>query len=103
VLGPGEPFRPAGPGGAEWKGAPSAQELASRLSKEFHLPSELAGSYELLAVRPMDLGHEGRSTPLYEELHDIFDRDLPTTPLHHFLAEIPANCGRKASWVTRHY
>jgi hypothetical protein len=96
VLGSGASlFGRPGPGGGEWKGAPSAEELASRLSKEFHLPSELASSYELLAVAQWISAMKGGSTPLYEELHDIFDRDLPTTPLHHFLAEVPGRLREK--------
>jgi hypothetical protein len=96
VLGSGASlFGRPGPGGGEWTGAPSAEELASRLSKEFHLPTELAGSRELLAVAQWISAMKGGSTPLYEELHDIFDRDLPTTPLHHFLAEVPGRLREK--------
>ncbi|MGA3218987.1 MAG: SIR2 family protein [Acidimicrobiales bacterium] len=96
VLGSGASlFGRPGPGGGEWTGAPSAEELASRLSKEFHLPTELASSRELLAVAQWISAMKGGSTPLYEELHDIFDRDLPTTPLHHFLAEVPGRLREK--------
>ena len=81
--------------GKEWGGAPSAAELASRLAKEFHLPQEMTGSGELLAVAQWISAMKGGSTPLYEELHDIFDRDLPATPLHHFLAEVPSRLREK--------
>ena len=42
----------------------------------------------------------GGSGPLYDALHEVFDADFPTTPLHDFLAEIPvalreAGVGRK--------
>jgi len=59
------------------------------------LPSELAGSYELLAVAQWISAMKGGSTPLYEELHEIFDRDLPTTSLHHFLAQVPGRLREK--------
>jgi hypothetical protein len=91
VLGAGASlFGRAEQAGGEWKGAPSAVELAKRLAKEFHLPADFQASNELLAVTQWITAMKGGSTPLYEELHDIFDRDLATTPLHHFLAAVPS-------------
>jgi len=76
--------------GGEWDGAPSAQELAARLAKEFRLPAELAASPELATVAQWIAVMRGGSMPLYDELHGVFDKDFPITPLHQFLAEVPA-------------
>jgi hypothetical protein len=80
----------------EWKGAPSAQELASRLAKAFRLPTELATTPELATVAQWIAVMRGGSLDLYDELHDVFDKDFPLTPLHQFLAEVPGLARRRA-------
>ena len=94
-------------GGGNWDGAPSAEELASLLAKEFRLPKELAGSPELATVAQWIAVMKGGSMPLYDELHDVFDRDFPITPLHDFLADVPAQVqksgGKPPLLVTTNY
>jgi hypothetical protein len=78
-----------------WAGAPSAAELAGRLAREFRIPEDEIGPADLLTVAQWIVAMRGGTTPLYEELHDVFDRDLPTTPLHTFLATVPGRLREK--------
>jgi len=64
---------------------PTAHELANYLAHKSEFPSgetidlaKVAQYYSLIGGR----------TPLYRELHRIFDRDFPLAPLHNFLAGI---------------
>jgi hypothetical protein len=79
----------------EWDGAPSAEELAVRLARAFELPSELESSPELATVAQWIAVMKGGSMQLYDELHRVFDRDFPTTPLHEFLAETASKLRRR--------
>jgi len=66
---------------------PTASELAEYLAREASLPASERGEltkmaqYFASAVGPL---------PLYESLRSIFACNQSPTPLHHFLAEIPA-------------
>jgi len=96
VLGAGASlFGRSGAGADTWLGAPSAPELAARLAKEFRISESEVGPADLLAVAQWIAAMRGGTTPLYEELHDVFDRDLPTTPLHTFLAALPGRLRAK--------
>ena len=108
VLGAGASlFGRSASGDAAWEGAPSAQELAARLARAFRLPNELATSPELATVAQWIAVMRGGSMPLYDELHDVFDRDFPITPLHNFLAQVPAlvraHGGRPPLLLTTNY
>ena len=66
---------------------PSGAELASFLAEYFDYPSE--DLRDLVRVSQYVSIVTG-SGPLYEELHQLFDADYPPSPLHRFLAELPA-------------
>jgi hypothetical protein len=90
--------RPAGAEFEQGRYLPSGLELAQKL----------AGSYEYPEGEPMELVRvsqyavlEDGSGPLYDTLHRVFDDDYPPTPLHAFLAEVPAKL-RGAGLLTRH-
>jgi len=78
-----------------------------RLAKAFRLPKELAASPELATVAQWIAVMRGGSMPLYDELHEVFDRDFPITALHRFLAEVPglvrSHGGRPPLLVTTNY
>jgi hypothetical protein len=65
---------------------PSGAELSKHLAESFNFPlgdaSDLARVAQYITVM---LG----SDPLYLELHRLFARDYPPTPLHRFFAELP--------------
>jgi hypothetical protein len=108
VLGAGASlFGRSASDGIPWEGAPTAQELALRLAKAFRLPKELAASPELATVAQWIAVMRGGPMPLYDELHDVFDRDFPVTPLHRFLAEVPGlvrkHGGRPPLLLTTNY
>lgn len=71
---------------------PSGGELAQHLAEDFDYPSgempDLARVSQYIAVV---MG----SGPLYDQLHDLFDADYPPTPLHRFLASLPATLREK--------
>jgi len=67
---------------------PSASELAQYLADKTEFP----------AGEPLDLAKVaeyydvvGGRDPLHRELHKIFNRDFPITPLHTFLADVAAS------------
>lgn len=79
-----------GEGPTSWTGAPSATELAELLAKKFRFPADQADrSLDLLTVAQWVTSMRGGVTPLYDELHDVFDRDMGPTPLHTFFASVP--------------
>ena len=64
---------------------PSGTELANQLAKKTGFPKDESVDLAKVAQYYSLIG--GRS-PLYRELHSIFDQDYPLTPLHTFLASI---------------
>jgi DNA-binding SARP family transcriptional activator len=62
-------------------------ELTVRLAQRFDYPGDL-GRATLPLVAQYVAVMKG-SGPLYDELHDLLDADLPPTPLHRFLASLP--------------
>lgn len=64
---------------------PTATELANYLAKKSEFPKDETIDLAKVAQYFSLIG--GR-TPLYRELHSIFDRDFPIGPLHYFLASI---------------
>lgn len=64
---------------------PTATELANFLARKSEFPAEEAVDLAKVAQYYSLIG--GRA-PLYRELHSIFDRDFPLSPLHTFLAGI---------------
>ena len=78
----------------EWSGAPSAQELADRLAKEFDVPVKPDGT-NLLKIAQWITSMKGGPSHLQRELHRVFDRDLPMLPLHEFLASVPGRLREK--------
>ena len=80
------------PEGMVWKYGdpnhmPSGDELADFLADYFEFPS--AGRPDLARVSQYAAVIQG-SGPLYEELHQVFDKDYPPTSLHTFLAALPS-------------
>jgi len=66
---------------------PSGSELAEHLAEEFFYPED--ERRDLVRVSQYVAVMQG-SGPLYFALHDLFDGDYPPTPLHQFLATLPA-------------
>jgi SIR2-like domain len=66
---------------------PSGGELAAYLAENFGYPG--SDRFDLVRVSQYIAVVTG-SGPLYEELHSLFDVDYPPTPLHQFLATLPA-------------
>lgn len=64
---------------------PTATELANFLARKSEFPEEEAIDLAKVAQYYSLIG--GRD-PLYRELHSIFNRDFPLSPLHTFLASI---------------
>ena len=62
-------------------------ELTVRLAQRFGYPDD-SGRATLPLVAQYIAVMKG-SGPLYDELHDLLDADLPPTPLHRFLASLP--------------
>jgi len=80
------------PGEIDWQPGqsdylPSGGELATYLAKGSHYPpdetQDLARVSQYVAVMT-------GTGPLYDELRSLFDADYPPTPLHNFLATLPA-------------
>jgi DNA-binding SARP family transcriptional activator len=63
-------------------------ELTARLAQRFGYPDD-EGRATLPLVAQYVAVMKG-SGPLYDELHDLLDADLPPTPLHRFFASLPA-------------
>jgi SIR2-like domain len=94
VLGAGVNLSGADAATDEWLGRrpPSGGELAAYLAAYFKYPAD----------RPLDLLHvsqyiyavRGGSGPLYDVLHELFDREFRTTRVHEFLASVPAGLRR---------
>jgi hypothetical protein len=65
---------------------PSGAELAAHLAEY----SDMRGDERDLVRVSQYLAVLAGPAALYDVLHDVFDRDYPTTALHRFLAELPA-------------
>jgi DNA-binding SARP family transcriptional activator len=63
-------------------------DLTLRLAQRFGYPHD-GGQATLPSVAQYVAVMKG-SGPLYDELHELLDSDLPPTPLHRFLASLPA-------------
>jgi hypothetical protein len=90
VLGAGVNFSSVNPRQVdEWLGRfpPSGSELAIHLAQQFNYPADPKD--DLIAISQYIYAVRGGSGPLYDALHEVFDADFPTTPLHDFLAELP--------------
>lgn len=78
------------PAGVVWQCGqylPSGGELAAYLAKSFGYGS---GDMQDLVRVSQYVAVTTGSGPLYEELHKLFDADYRPTPLHQFLATLPA-------------
>jgi hypothetical protein len=78
------------PGDGAWGGypqLPTGRQLARHLAKEFGYEGDARD--DLLRVSQYVAVRKGLGT-LYGVLHDVFDDDYPWTPLHDFLATLPA-------------
>jgi hypothetical protein len=73
---------------------PSGGELAKYLAEQFDYPPE-EEDQDLARVSQYAAVMTG-SGPLYEKLHELFDADYPPTPLHSFLASLPAVMRKQA-------
>jgi hypothetical protein len=75
----------------DWVGSypPSGQQLASYLAAQFKYPL-LDSPMDLLQVAQYVYAIRGGSGPLYDSLHEVFDRSFQTSPVHDFLASLPA-------------
>ena len=62
-------------------------ELTVRLAQRFGYPDD--GGQATLPLVAQYVAVMKGSGPLYDELHDLLDADLPPTPLHGFLASLP--------------
>ena len=62
-------------------------ELTLRLAQRFGYPDD--GGRATLPLVAQYVAVMKGSGPLYDELHDLLDTDLPPTPLHRFLASLP--------------
>src|SRR5256885_2236067 len=97
VLGAGASLydRAESKGDDAWLGRypPSAGELAAYLAAAFKIPG--GAPAELLRVAQYIAALRGGTGQLYSELHDLFDRKYPVTPLHDFLAELPGSLREK--------
>jgi hypothetical protein len=66
---------------------PSGRELADYLAEHFEYPIDSVP--DLLKISQYVYAVGGGWGPLYSALHDVFDVDFPTTPLHDFLGSVP--------------
>jgi hypothetical protein len=74
------------PPNASWEQGrylPDGHELTSALAAKYHITP--AGDLARVAQYITTLAGRG---PLYDELHEVFDADYPTTSLHRFLARL---------------
>jgi len=79
------------PDGTAWKYdnpdyLPSGHEMAKYLAREYKYPSN--DKLNLLRVSQYVAIMVGTG-PLYEDIHDLFDKDFPPTPVHRFLVNLP--------------
>jgi hypothetical protein len=65
---------------------PSGGELAEYLADSFDYPEPARDLVRVSQYVSVVLG----DAPLYDELHDVFAAEYDSTPLHHFLASLPA-------------
>jgi hypothetical protein len=65
---------------------PSGGELAEHLAESFEYPDQSRDLVRVSQYISVVLG----DAPLYDELHDVFADEYDPTPLHHFLAALPA-------------
>ncbi len=79
--------RPEGAGWEKGRYLPSGAELSQYLATELSYPEKDRG--DLLRVSEY-LSLAVGSGPLYGKLRALFGADYPTTPLHEFLASVPA-------------
>jgi DNA-binding SARP family transcriptional activator len=63
-------------------------ELTVRLAERFGYPDD--GVRATLPLVAQYVAVTKGSGPLYDELHELLDADLPPTPLHRFFASLPA-------------
>ena len=63
-------------------------ELTARLAERFGYPVD--GPRATLPLVAQYVAVMKGSGPLYDELHELLDADLPPTPLHRFFASLPA-------------
>ena len=94
VLGAGVNL--CGRAAGDWLGRhpPSGQELADYLAEQFKYPGDR--TVDLLHVSQYIYAIRGGSGPLYDLLHEVFDRNFPTTPVHEFIATLPGLLGESA-------
>jgi len=80
--------------GGDWVGRrpPSGGELAAHLAKLFKYPSDRPP--DLLHVSQYVYAVRGGSGPLYDVLHEVFNQEFPTAPVHDFLAAVPRGLRR---------
>jgi hypothetical protein len=90
-LGAGASLYGRPPDGKDWKGAPTAEELAETLISEFELHGERP---ELMRVAQYAY-LEGGWGDLYRALHHRFATAFPPTELHSFLAEALARLSER--------
>lgn len=87
--------------GEEWQqgqSAPSGEELARNLARNFAYDGEDTSDLTRVAQY---ISFRESSTRLYDELHTIFAGEYKPTPLHHFWAELPARL--RAKGITENY
>lgn len=84
--------RPPGSSYKHGQFLPSGAELTEHHAQQFAYPAGEAK--DLLRVSQYAYVMMG-SGPLYQELHDVLDADYPVTPLHSFLARVPATLRAK--------
>jgi SIR2-like domain len=65
---------------------PTGGELATYLATEFDAPQELAESHDLIRISQFIDSVESSGGELYQTLHEIFDADYESGPVHLFLA-----------------
>jgi len=70
---------------------PSGAELAEYLAETFDYPDTARDLVRVSQYVSVVLG----DAPLYDELHDVFAADYEPTPLHSFLASVPAVVARQ--------
>ena len=78
----------------DWVGRrpPSGGELAAHLAKLFKYPPDRPA--DLLHVSQYVYAVRGGSGPLYDVLHEVFNQEFPTAPVHDFLASVPGGLRR---------
>jgi SIR2-like domain len=89
VLGAGVNLCASDPDDHDWEGKhpPGGQELADHLAARFKYPPDRPR--DLLHVSQYVYAMRGGSGPLYDCLHEVFDHQYPTTPVHDFIASVP--------------